>query len=162
LNAFSIWRVSCSPENGSSPRQFRLYHWLLLAQSAFFARLVAACGILVEIARSGLDQPVLGVSCRHAAAYFPRFSAEELARGMVTVIGCGDVSRKLASVGTVRSRQFGWEARVGRIRESAQTVIRGERARQSRKRVPARLRTKPKRAPHGCSSHEPESLLPHL
>jgi glycosyltransferase involved in cell wall biosynthesis len=82
---------------------------------------------LVEAMASGLpvvasDLPVHREICSDAAAYFPRFSAEELARGVVKVVESG-LTRKLASVGIERSRHFSWKTHVDQIRELAQTVI---------------------------------------
>jgi glycosyltransferase involved in cell wall biosynthesis len=82
---------------------------------------------LVEAMASGLpvlasDLPVHREICGDAAIYFPRFSAEELARAVSRIANSSDTKRNLISVGVPRSREFSWKSHVDEILKLARSI----------------------------------------
>lgn len=83
---------------------------------------------LVEAMASGLpviasDLAVHQEICGDAAAYFPRFSAEGLARTVAQVVQSPETSRRMAAVGKERSRQFSWKTHVEQILDLSCTLL---------------------------------------
>jgi glycosyltransferase involved in cell wall biosynthesis len=79
---------------------------------------------LVEAMSRGLpvvasDLPVHREICGDAALYFPSFSPEALAESVIRVHESSGLAAKLASIGTVRSRDFSWEKHVDHLLDLA-------------------------------------------
>jgi len=87
---------------------------------------------LVEAMASGLpviasDLPVHREICGEAGAYFPRFSAEGLARAVLQIAQSPETSRRMRAVGLDRSAQFSWKVHVEMIVELCRTLIDSKR-----------------------------------
>jgi glycosyltransferase involved in cell wall biosynthesis len=83
---------------------------------------------LVEAMASGLpvvasDLAVHREICGEAAAYFPRFSAEALAETVAQFAGSMEMSRRMATIGLDRSRQFSWKTHVEKILELSHMLV---------------------------------------
>ena len=83
---------------------------------------------LVEAMASGLpvvasDLAVHREICQEAAVYFPRFSPENLAERVMQVAGSEEVSKRMASLGQQRSRQFSWKTHVEKIIDLARELV---------------------------------------
>ena len=88
---------------------------------------------LVEAMASGVpviasDLAVHREICGDAAAYFPRFSAEELARKVAQVIQSSESMRRMKAVGSERSREFSWKTHVDRILELSRKLLDSRRS----------------------------------
>lgn len=90
---------------------------------------------LVEAMSNGLpviasDLAVHREICGEAALYFPRFSANELAKRLVDLISSPATSARLGAIGRIRSRGFSWEKHVDQLVELAQSLTITHRVRQ--------------------------------
>jgi len=84
---------------------------------------------LVEAMSSGLpvvasDLPVHREVCGDAALYFPRFSPEALADGVLRICQSPGLAAQLSDKGRRRSQDFSWEKHVDRILELARGLVR--------------------------------------
>lgn len=75
---------------------------------------------LVEAMASGLpvvasDLPVHQEVCGDAALYFPRFSAESLAKAVARIVRAPDLGGQLSTAGNKRSNNFSWAGHVHRL-----------------------------------------------
>jgi glycosyltransferase involved in cell wall biosynthesis len=87
---------------------------------------------LVEAMASGLpvvasDLAVHREICGEAAAYFPRFSAEELAETVAQVTRSPEMLKSMADTGSERARQFSWKTHVEKILELCRMLIGSKR-----------------------------------
>jgi glycosyltransferase involved in cell wall biosynthesis len=83
---------------------------------------------LVEAMASGVpvlasDIPVHREICGDAAAYFPRFSPEVLARAILQVGNSPETMRRMMDTGLERSSQFSWKLHVEKILELCARLI---------------------------------------
>jgi glycosyltransferase involved in cell wall biosynthesis len=86
---------------------------------------------LVEAMASGLpvvasDLAVHREICGAAAAYFPRFSSEALARCVSQVAQSSETAAQMTAAGLERSHQFSWSKHVEEIVELSRTLITAE------------------------------------
>jgi glycosyltransferase involved in cell wall biosynthesis len=75
---------------------------------------------LVEAMASGVpvvasDLPVHREICENAAIYFPKFSPEVLADGIVQIASSCEAMSGMAAAGHLRARQFSWKTHVDKI-----------------------------------------------
>lgn len=70
-----------------------------------------ACGLPIVAS----DLPVHREVCGNAAVYFPRFSPQQLAEGVVQVEHSFEVKQKLVECGLKRSRDFSWRSHLDEI-----------------------------------------------
>jgi glycosyltransferase involved in cell wall biosynthesis len=61
--------------------------------------------------------------CGDAAVYFPRFSPDGLAEGIVQVASSPEKMKSMAAAGTARSRQFSWSDHVVKIITLCREII---------------------------------------
>lgn len=78
-----------------------------------------ACGIPVVAS----DIPVHREICGDAAMYFPRFSAEALAEALAQVATSPETSRRMASAGLERSKEFSWKTHVDEILRLCRSLL---------------------------------------
>ena len=83
---------------------------------------------LVEAMASGVpvlasDIPVHREICSSAAVYFPKFSAEALAKKVEQVISSPESAKAMKAAGLARSRQFSWRTHVSQIVEECRRLV---------------------------------------
>jgi glycosyltransferase involved in cell wall biosynthesis len=83
---------------------------------------------LVEAMSSGVpviasDIAVHREICGDAGAYFPRFSARDLAESIARVANSTDTAKRMTTAGHERAKDFSWKTHVEKILEIARSLI---------------------------------------